>query len=44
MESLYYEFELNLHRLYLEIDSPCNVQIWWKRSKHKTMSKHYKVN
>jgi hypothetical protein len=42
--SLYYEFELKVHRIYLELDSVCDVQFWWRRGKNKATSKKYRIN
>lgn len=46
MESIYYEFELKLQRLYLDIDSSCEIAVWWKRekSKQKAISKRFLVD
>ena len=44
MDSLYYEFELKVLRIYLELDSACDVQFWWKRGKQKATSKKYRIN
>ena len=44
METLYYEFELKVHRVYLDVEFMCDMQLWWKRNKNKVTSKKYRVN
>ena len=43
MSSLYYIFELNLQRIYIDIDLPCQLQIRWKGNKNKVTTKTLKV-
>lgn len=38
-EGLFYDFEITLHRLQLELNFPCTLQIWIKRKKNKALSK-----
>jgi|JI6StandDraft_1071083.scaffolds.fasta_scaffold611623_1 hypothetical protein len=42
-ESLYYEFEINIHRIYVDIGFPCNMQVKWKKGKNQSSGKFFKI-
>jgi len=42
-ESLYYLFEIHIHRIYVDINLPCNLQVRWKKGKNESKSKHLKI-
>ena len=42
-DSLYYEFEIQIHRIYVDIPIPCSLQIRWKKGKNQSTSNHHKI-
>jgi hypothetical protein len=42
-ENVYCEIELRLGRLWLELDFPCSLVVWWKKSRQKAVSQQVRV-
>ena len=38
-KKIQYQFDLEVHRVYIEIMLACRVEIWWKRGKDQIATK-----
>ena len=38
IRELSYQFDLDIERVYLDVNMKCDVQVWWKCGKNKIMT------